>query len=49
MYDNIIDHVNRMKVTLPIMEVMKILQQKENLINALEKKILGEIDWKLLT
>jgi hypothetical protein len=33
---NIADHLHRMQVTLPIMEVMKIPQQKENFFKALE-------------
>lgn len=33
---NIVDHLHKMQVTLPIMEVMKIPPQKENLFKSLE-------------
>ena len=33
---NIVDHLHKMQVTFPIMEVMKTPQQKENLFKSLE-------------
>ena len=38
---NTVCHLHKMQVTLPIMDVMKILQQKNNLIKALENEIHG--------
>ena len=35
---NIMDRIQKMKVTLPMMEVTNIFQQKENFIKAIEDK-----------
>ena len=43
MYHNIVDHLQKMKVILSIIEVMEIPQQKENLFKYLEEESLREI------
>lgn len=42
MFYDIVDHIHKMKVMFPIMEVMKIPQQKENLIKILEDEFQKE-------
>ena len=41
---NIVDHLHKIKVTLPIMEVMNIIQQKEKNLKPSKMKIQGKIE-----